>query len=383
MAITENIADVVTIKVTGVGGGGNNVVSRMVASGIEGIEFINVNTDRPTLMSSGAQVKLQIGEKLTNGQGAGSDPKVGRAAAEEDRNNIAKLFENTDAVFVTAGMGGGTGTGAAPVVAEIARESGALTIGVVTTPFRFEGAAKMRRAQEGIKELLEKVDTLFIIPNENIRAVSEQKVTFANAFEIADSVLDQAVTGVAELLGKTGFINLDFADLRTTMRSSGVAHLGVGEASGQNKVEEAAAGAIYSKLMGTSVDGARRVVVNVTGSMDISMEDVEKIVGKIQAAAHPDANIIFGVDFDQELVDAMRVIVIATDFAPAEEKPAPRKAEPAPRREEPPAPPVEESFRFEEPAFPIEEPISQPEPEQPAPKANERDWDAILKLFEK
>ena len=372
-----NIADVVTIKVTGVGGGGNNVVSRMVASGIEGIEFININTDKPTLMSSGAQVKLQIGEKLTNGQGAGSDPKVGKAAAEESRNNIAKLYENTDAVFITAGMGGGTGTGAAPVVAEIARESGALTIAVVTTPFRFEGAAKMRRAQEGIAELLQKVDTLFIIPNENIRAVSTQKVTLANAFEIADSVLDQAVTGVAELLGKTGFINLDFADLRTTMQGSGIAHLGVGEASGKNKVEEAAEGAISSKLMGTSVNNARRVVVNVTGSLDISMEDVEKIVGKIQTAAHPEANIIFGVDFDDTLTDTMRVIVIATDFEPVKEKkePQPRPApvqRPVPA-EEPPAP------VWEEPPAPVIP--AEPEP-QPASKGPDRDWDAILKLFE-
>ncbi len=382
-----NIADVVTIKVTGVGGGGNNVVSRMVASGIEGIEFININTDKPTLMSSGAQVKLQIGEKLTNGQGAGSDPRVGKAAAEEDRNNIAKLYENADAVFITAGMGGGTGTGAAPVVADIARESGALTIAVVTTPFRFEGAAKMRRAQEGIRELLDKVDTLFVIPNENIRAVSAQKVTLANAFEIADSVLDQAVTGVAELLGKTEFINLDFADLCTTMRSSGIAHLGVGEASGKNKVEDAADGALHSKLMGTSVTNARRVVVNVIGSMDIGMEDVEKLVGKIQAAAHPDANIIFGVDFDRELTDAMRVIVIATDFAPEEEKKPQPKAEPAPPREpvrpveEPPAPVWEEPPVLPPEFAPATGPATAPEEPAPVPKVSNRDWQSIIDLF--
>ncbi len=355
----ESLSNVVKIKVAGVGGGGNNVVSRMVASGVEEIEFININTDRPTLMASGAQHKLQIGEKLTNGQGAGSDPRIGKMAAEEDRNNIAKIFEDADAVFVTAGMGGGTGTGAAPVVSEISRESGALTIAVVTTPFKFEGAAKMRRAQEGIAELLEKVDTLFVIPNEKLKEISDQKITFANAFEIADSVLNQAVTGIAELLRNTGFINLDFADLKTIMSKSGVAHLGVGEASGKGKVEEAARDAIYSRLMGTSVDGARRVIINVTGSTDISMEDVEKLVGKVQNAAHPDANIIFGVDFDESLIDAMRVIVIATDFETEEEKKEEERKK------------VEEAAKVAETA------------EEEAPKVNEMDWEEIMKIFNK
>ncbi|MDD6188816.1 MAG: cell division protein FtsZ [Clostridiales bacterium] len=354
----DSLSNVVKIKVAGVGGGGNNVVSRMVASGIKEIEFININTDKPTLMASGAQHKLQIGEKLTCGQGAGSDPRVGKMAAEEDRNNIAKIFEDADAVFVTAGMGGGTGTGAAPVVAEISRESGALTIAVVTTPFKFEGSAKMRRAQEGIRELLDKVDTLFVIPNEKLKEVTEQKITFANAFEVADSVLNQAVTGVADLLRKTGFINRDFADLKTIMRSSGIAHLGVGEASGKNKVEEAARDAIYSKLMGTSVDGARRVIINVTGSVDISMEDVEKIVGKVQNAAHPDANIIFGVDFDESLVDAMRVIVIATDFETAEEK----------------KPAAETTVEAETPAETAEPAAS---------NAQDMDWEELMRIFNK
>ena len=352
-----SLSNVVKIKVVGVGGGGNNVVSRMVASGVEEIEFINVNTDKPTLMASGAEHKLQIGQKLTNGQGAGSDPRIGKMAAEEDRNNIAKLFDDADAVFVTAGMGGGTGTGAAPVVSEISRESGALTIAVVTTPFKFEGAAKMRRAEEGIKELLDKVDTLFVIPNEKLKEVAEQKITFANAFEIADSVLNQAVTGVADLLRNTGFINLDFADLKTIMRRSGIAHLGVGEASGKSKVEDAAKDAIYSKLMGTSVDGARRVIINVTGSVDISMEDVEKIVGKVQNAAHPDANIIFGVDFDESLVDALRVIVIATDFETEEEKKAAQA----------PSPEAAELL----------------EAAEAAPKADDMDWSEIMKIFDK
>jgi cell division protein FtsZ len=279
--------DVIRLKVIGVGGAGNNVVSRMMLSGISGIEFVNINTDKPTLAVSGANVRVQIGEKLTHGQGAGSNPEIGRLAAEESRNNIAKVFEETDAVFLTAGMGGGTGTGATPVVADIARESGVLTIAVVTKPFGFEGTTKMKRAEAGIAELLKKVDTLFVIPNENLKKVTDQKITFANAFEVADSVLNKAVSGIAEILRHTGFINLDFADLKTIMKSSGLAHLGVGEASGKGKVEEAAKDAIYSELMGTSVDGARRVVINVTGSMDLSMEDVENVVGRVQKAAHP------------------------------------------------------------------------------------------------
>ena len=372
----EEERDVVRIKVVGVGGGGNNVVSRMVASGVEGIEFVNLNTDKPTLMASGADQKIQIGEKLTQGQGAGSDPNIGKLAAEEDRNNIAKLFEDTDAVFITAGMGGGTGTGAAPVVAEIAKESGVLTIAVVTTPFKFEGSAKMRRAEAGIAELLNKVDTLFIIPNEKLKEVSEQKITFANAFAVADGVLNQAVTGIAELLKNTGFINLDFADLKTTLCNSGVAHLGVGEASGKGKIEEVAKEAIYSKLMGTSVDNARRIIINVTGSEDIGMDDVEKLVGKVQNAACPDANIIFGVDFDDTLVDAVRVIVIATDFADSKaRRPEPEdkfsKAFPEPS-------PAEEAK--EETTAPA--PEAEPKRESAASSAEDDDaWQSLLNLF--
>ncbi len=372
----EEERDVVRIKVVGVGGGGNNVVSRMVASGVEGIEFVNLNTDKPTLMASGADQKIQIGEKLTQGQGAGSDPNIGKLAAEEDRNNIAKLFEDTDAVFITAGMGGGTGTGAAPVVAEIAKESGVLTIAVVTTPFKFEGSAKMRRAEAGIAELLNKVDTLFIIPNEKLKEVSEQKITFANAFAVADGVLNQAVTGIAELLKNTGFINLDFADLKTTLCNSGVAHLGVGEASGKGKIEEVAKEAIYSKLMGTSVDNARRIIINVTGSEDIGMDDVEKLVGKVQNAACPDANIIFGVDFDDTLVDAVRVIVIATDFADSKA----RRPEPEDKFSKafPESSPAEEAKE----ETPAPAPEAEPKLESAASSAEDDDaWQSLLNLF--
>ena len=309
------MSDVVNMKVVGVGGAGNNVVSRMRSSGLDGVTYVNINTDRPTLVASAADERVQIGEKLTHGQGAGSKPEVGRMAAEEDRNNILRVFENTDAVFLTAGMGGGTGTGAIPVVADAAREQGVLTIAVVSTPFKWEGPRKMRTALAGIEALREKVDTLFVIPNENIRKVTDQNVTFANAFSVSDEVLNRAVGGIADLLRSTGFINLDFADLKAILRQSGLAHLGISEASGKGKVDEAAAAAIRSDLTETSVNGARRVIVNMTVSQDLAMEDVTTLMEKIQEAAHPDANIIFGLGYDETLVDALRLIVIATDFA--------------------------------------------------------------------
>jgi cell division protein FtsZ len=366
MAFTlENgMEDVVRIKVIGVGGAGNNVVSRMVSCGTEGIKFININTDKPTLNVSGADQKLQIGEKLTHGQGAGSDPLVGRKSAEESRNNIAKLFEETDMAFITAGMGGGTGTGAAPIVAEIAREAGVLTIGVVTKPFKFEGAKKMRMAEEGISQLLEHVDTLLVIPNEKLKEVSEQKITFANAFDIADNVLHQAVISIADLLRNTSFINLDFADLKTIMLGAGYAHMGVGKASGKGKVEEASRDAIYSPLMETSIEGARRVLINVTGSLDITMEDIESVVGRVQAAAHPDANIIFGVDFDEAMADALQVIVIATDFdVQAHSAIKPDEAQGKPEQQPEPAK-----------ELPVTEPVIRQEP-------GDDGWDELVKFF--
>ena len=308
------MSEVVNMKVVGVGGAGNNVVSRMRSSGLDGVTYVNINTDRATLVASAADERVQIGEKLTHGSGAGSKPEVGRMAAEEDRNNILRVFEQTDAVFLTAGMGGGTGTGAIPVVADAAREQGVLTIAVVSTPFKWEGPRKMRTALAGIEALKEKVDTLFVIPNENIRKVSEQNVTFANAFTVSDEVLNRAVGGIADLLRSTGFINLDFADLKAILRQSGLAHLGISEASGKGKVDEAAAAAIHSELTETSVNGARRVIVNMTVSEDLPMEDVTTLMEKIQEAAHPDANIIFGLGYDETLVDALRLIVIATDF---------------------------------------------------------------------
>ena len=306
--------NVVTLKVVGIGGAGGNVVNRMVGAGTNGVEFIAVNTDRQALSMSTADQKIQIGEKLTHGQGAGSDPVVGGKAAEESRNEIAKALEGTDMVFITAGMGGGTGTGAGPVVADIAREAGVLTVGVVTKPFGFEGKKRMTQAMEGIDELLGKVDSLLVIPNDRLKYATDQKVTFANAFEIADEVLHQAVTSISDLIKNTGFINLDFADVCTIMRGAGFAHMGVGHAVGKGKAEDAAQMAISSPLMETSINGARGVLINITGSEDMGLEDVEMAANLVQAAAHPDANIIFGASFDNTMEDEIRVIVIATGF---------------------------------------------------------------------
>ena len=315
--------NVVSIKVIGVGGGGNNVVNRMVRSGVKSVEFIAVNTDKQALTSSSAGYKIQIGEKLTHGQGAGSNPDVGRKSAEESRNQISKALEDTDMVFITAGMGGGTGTGAAPVVAEIAREQGVLTVGVVTKPFAFEGRKRMTQAEQGIEELRSKVDSLVIIPNERLKYATDQKITFANAFEIADDVLRQAVQSISDLIRDTGFINLDFADVSAVMKDAGLAHMGVGRAAGKGKAEEAARMAISSPLLETSMNGARGVLINVTGSMDMGLEEVEQAASLVQDAVHPDALTIFGATFDEELDDEMRVTVIATGFADAEPEPAP------------------------------------------------------------
>ena len=279
MAIKKDGTDsVVTIKVIGIGGAGNNVVNRMVSSGTADVDFISVNTDKQALTVSGAAQKIQIGEKLTHGQGAGSDPDIGKRAAEESRAAIAEALENADMVFLTAGMGGGTGTGAAPVIAETAKDAGVLTVGVVTKPFSWEG-----------KRL-------------------------ANAFEIADDVLIKAVSSISDLIKSTGFINLDFADVTAIMKDAGLAHMGVGRADGKNKAEEAARAAVSSPLMETSIDGARGVLINITGSRDMGLEDVEAAAVLVQSAAHPDANIIFGASFDDSLDDEIVVTVIATGF---------------------------------------------------------------------
>ena len=329
--LDTGVENVVRIKVIGVGGGGNNVVNRMVRSGTRGVDFVAVNTDKQALNVSSATYKIQIGEKLTHGQGAGSDPEVGRKSAEESRAQISKALEDTDMVFITAGMGGGTGTGGAPIVAEIAREQGILTVGVVTKPFGFEGRRRMQQAEKGIEELQGKVDSLVIIPNERLKHATDQKITFANAFEIADDVLRQAVQSISDLIRDTGFINLDFADVTAIMKNAGMAHMGVGRAAGKGKAEEAARMAISSPLLETSIHGARGVLINVTGSLDIGLEEVEQAASLVQDAVHPDALTIFGATFDESMDDEIRVTVIATGFAdgksaaaaaPAEEKKA-------------------------------------------------------------
>ena len=363
--------NVVTLKVLGVGGAGNNVVNRMVKSGTQGVEFISVNTDKQALAVSNADQKIQIGEKLTHGQGAGSDPDMGKKSAEESRNDIAKSIEDADMVFITAGMGGGTGTGAAPIVAEIAREAGALTVGVVTKPFKFEGKRRMDQAVEGINALLAKVDSLLIIPNDRLKYATDQKVTLANAFEIADDVLRQAVTSISDLIKNTGFINLDFADVTTIMKDAGFAHMGVGHAVGKGKAEEAARMAVASPLMETSINGAHGVLINVTGSEDMGLDDVEAAANLVQEAAHPDANIIFGATFDNTLEDEIRVIVIATGFEQG------RPDTPEEGAKEQPAPSQGlYSAAQQQAAAPAKDAA---EPAKPA--ADEDPYDTIFKIF--
>ena len=302
------------LKVIGVGGGGNNVVNRMVRSGMQGVEFIAVNTDRQCLNASEATQKLAIGEKLTGGKGAGANPEVGRESARESKEQINALLEGADMVFVTAGMGGGTGTGAAPVVAEIAKEKGILTVGVVTKPFNFEGRRRMDQAAKGIEELRQKVDSLVIIPNDRLQYATDEKITFANAFAIADDVLRQAVQSISDLIKTTGLINLDFADVTAVMKDAGLAHMGVGRAAGKNKAEEATRIAINSPLLETSIQGAKGIIVNITGPMDMGLEEVELAAEMVKQVADPDALFMMGTAFDDTLEDELRVTVIATGF---------------------------------------------------------------------
>ena len=340
---------VVAIKVIGVGGAGNNVVNRMIEAGVQGVDFIAVNTDRQDLNKSKAAEKVQIGEKLTGGMGAGSKPEIGKKSAEESRAAIAKMLENTDMVFITAGMGGGTGTGAAPIIADIARETGALTVGVVTKPFKFEGARRMAQAEDGISALSDKVDSLIIIPNDRLKYVTDQKITFANAFGIADDVLKQAVSSISELVGYSDhvLINQDFADVSAVMRDAGRAHMGVGVATGKDKAQSAAMIAVSSPLLETSINGATGVLINITGSPDMELEDVETAANIVNEAVNPEANIIFGATFDETLEDALRVTVIATGFngdqggahTAAEEK---AKAEEKPKND----PDIDDIFRI-------------------------------------
>ncbi len=303
------------IKVVGVGGAGTNAVNRMIATGMEGIEFIVVNTDAQQLRASLASVKIQIGTKLTKGLGAGADPGIGREAANEDRDRIQKSLKGADMVFITAGMGGGTGTGAAPIVAEIAKEQGALVVGVVTKPFRVEGKRRMSQAEEGMRNIKEKVDTLITIPNDLLLKIIDRKTPIDDAFKLADDILRQGVQGISDIIMVTGLVNVDFADVRTVMRETGDALMGVGIGTGENKAVEATQMAINSPLLEeTNIHGAKAVLINIAGGNDLSLHEVNEVNDLITRQVDPEANIIFGATIDAALEDKVRVTVIATGF---------------------------------------------------------------------
>ena len=309
----ENIA-YNQIKVVGVGGGGGNAVNQMVESGIVGVEFLSINTDRQILENSKATHKIQIGEKVTGCMGAGGDPSVGKKAAEESRDTIADALRSTDMVFITAGMGGGTGTGAAPVVAEIARELGALTVGIVTKPFKFEGKKRMKQAEDGIRELEKHVDSLIVIPNERLKLLGDKSLSMKDAFGQANNVLWQGVKSISDTIKVPGYINLDFADIKSVMKDAGLAHMGIGRGKGADCAAEATKQAITSPLLETAIDGASGVIINVTCSSDMSLDMIEQAGSLISDATHPDANIIFGSVFDEDMGDEMLITVIATGF---------------------------------------------------------------------
>ncbi len=305
-----NLAQV--IKVVGVGGGGGNAVNRMVESGIRGVEFVAINTDKQALAYSKADTKIQIGEKITKGQGAGANPEVGRKAAEESRSEIEKILEDADMVFVTAGMGGGTGTGAAPVVAGIAKEKGILTVGIVTKPFSFEMKHRMAQAEEGIAALRECVDTIIVIPNEKLLQLCSAKTTIKEAFKMADETLRQGVSGISELINMPGEVNADFADVTRIMKDAGYAHMGIGRAGGDNRAEEAARMAIASPLLETSIDGATGILINVTGGAELTLLEVTAAANLIHNCADANAEVIFGMAIDESMGDEISITVIAT-----------------------------------------------------------------------
>lgn len=302
------------IKVVGVGGGGNNAVNRMIDAGVKGVEFIAFNTDKQALKASKAETKIQIGEKITKGLGAGANPEIGEKSAEESKDEIREALEGSDMVFITAGMGGGTGTGAAPIIAEVAKDLGLLTVGVVTKPFTFEGMKRAKSAERGINALKEKVDTLVIIPNDRLLSISDKKTSFSKAFEIADDVLKQGIQGISDLISVPNLINLDFADVKAIMYDKGVAHMGIGEASGDDRATEAAKLAINSPLLETSIQGAKSVLLNITAGNDLGIFEVNEAADLIRDCVDEDANIIFGAGIDENLKDSVKITVIATEF---------------------------------------------------------------------
>ena len=304
----------VDIRVVGVGGGGSNAVNRMIASGLQGVEFIAINTDKQALRKSTAPTQLAIGEKITNGFGAGSNPEIGKRAADEAYNEIKQLLSGADMVFLTAGMGGGTGTGATPIVAKAAREMDILTVGVVTTPFSFEGKRRKDQALEGIEEISQYVDSLVVIPNDRLKLVSDARITLANAFSEADDVLRRGVQSISDLINVPGFINIDFADVTSVLADSGVAYMGMGRANGKDKAQVAANMAITSPLLETSIKGAKGVIISISASADVGLEDVDLASTMIANECNPDASVIWGVAFDPELEDEMRITIIAANF---------------------------------------------------------------------
>ncbi|MBO5043127.1 MAG: cell division protein FtsZ [Clostridia bacterium] len=372
----------VNIKVIGVGGGGNNAVNRMIASNIKGVEFVAINTDRQALNRSNASIRLVIGEKLTNGFGAGANPQIGARAAEESVEEIKGILQGTDMVFITAGMGGGTGTGAAPVVARIAREMGILTIGIVTKPFEFEQKRRMDQAVAGIAELSQYVDSLVVIPNDRLKQVSDTRITLMNAFEVADSVLSRGTKSISDLISVDAFINLDFADVSSIMKDAGYAHMGVGVATGKDKAEEAARAAISSPLLESSISGANGLLISITVSPDVGLEDVTVASSMIAGEADPAANVIWGVNFDTELEDEMRITIIATGFNKKSNDPAGNVAP----VEAPVEKPVERVVRKApapvKPARPAEAPVQKAEPVKAKRTPVNDELDQLLEEFQ-
>jgi cell division protein FtsZ len=327
----QSVENFAQIKVVGVGGGGSNAVNRMIEEGLTGVEFIAINTDAQALLLSEAPIRVRVGDKLTRGLGAGGDPEVGRKAAEESSDELYQVLDGADMVFITAGLGGGTGTGGAPIISKIAKEVGALTIGVVTRPFTFEGAHRAKTAHGGIDQLKEQVDTLIVIPNDRLLQIVDKKANLQEAFRVADDVLRQGIQGISELITVPGLINLDFADVRTIMSEGGAALMAVGRASGEDRARKAAEMAISSQLLDVTIDGARGILFNVTGGSDMTLFEVNEAAAIIKETAHPDVNLIFGAVVDPNLTEELRITVIATGF---EQPTAPARARAeAPRRQ--------------------------------------------------
>ncbi|MCK6580486.1 MAG: cell division protein FtsZ [Anaerolineae bacterium] len=369
----ENFAQ---IKVVGVGGAGGNAVNRMIQEGLGGVEFITVNTDNQALQLSHSKLRVRIGDKLTRGLGAGGNPEIGKKAAEESQEELLEVLRGADMVFIACGMGGGTGTGASPIVAQIAKELGALTIGVVTRPFSFEGSKRAQSAEAGIEALKAQVDTLIVIPNDRLLQIASKNATLQQAFSLADDVLRQGIQGISELITVPALINLDFADVRTIMSEGGAALMAVGRANGDERARKAAEAAISSALLDVTIDGARGILFNITGGKDLSLFEVNEAAAIIKESAHPEVNLIFGAQIDENLGDEVRITVIATGFEHSsrvgrrlEQQQPILRTQPAPSRQTPPPPRPMQQYAPPVPQTPPQErPAAPPEPPPPAPQ---------------